>query len=176
MGRDSMKKVKENYYAREIQPAAKAVETTWTVKEVDEYFREAVLTLKMLPPVKQRGYFSVWPDIVYMPNEKIFQEKMPKKILATPDSISRLDKTFEWMAWITVEERKLIWKRASRVRWKTICWELGLSRVTIWKQWQMACTKIATTLNATVSAKNIILQNKKCLNNFVVYKNHKKEV
>ena len=124
------------------------VDTKWTAKIVEDHFREAILTLKKLPPVELKGYFNVWPDIIYTPNDIIFQEKSPMRVLANPEAISRLDKTFEWMTWLTVEERKLIWKRAARVRWKTICWELGYSRSTVWKAWLMACTKIATILNA----------------------------
>ena len=127
----------------------------WTAQDVEDHFREAILTLKKLPPVKLKGYFNSWPDIVYTPNEKIFQEKKPMRILATPEAISRLDQTFEWMSWITIEERKLIWKRAAKVRWKTICWELGCSRATVWKRWLIACNKIASRLNANQASGKI---------------------
>ena len=66
--------------------------------------------------------------------KKIFQE-------------ARLDKVFEWMTWVTVEERKLIWKRAAKMRWKVICWELGCSEVTANKRWNTALNKIAKKLN-----------------------------
>ena len=125
-----------------------AAETRWTVKKVEDHFEEAIVTLKKLPPVKQRGYFNSWPDIIYTPNELLFQEKFPKKLLATPEAIKRLEQTFEWINWITVEERKLIWRRAKKQHWKTICWELGCDRTTAWRKWVLACTKIATTLNA----------------------------
>jgi hypothetical protein len=120
----------------------------WTVKAVEEHFEEAILTLKKLPPIIQKNYFNSWPDIIYSPNELIFQEKKPMQMRATPEAISRLEQTFEWMTWLEVEERKLIWKRAAKIRWKTICWELGFSRATIWRRWNIACTKIATALNS----------------------------
>ncbi|MBL0320103.1 MAG: helix-turn-helix domain-containing protein [Alphaproteobacteria bacterium] len=120
----------------------------WTHETVAEHFEEAIRTLKRLPPVRVQGYFNAWPNMVYSPNEIMMQEPMPMRLRATPDAISRLDMTFEWMPWITVEERKLIWQRAARVRWKTICWELGCDRTTAWRKWVLACTKIATRLNA----------------------------
>ena len=123
-------------------------EAKWTAKMVETYFEEVISTIKKLPPVVIRGYFNSWPDIIHSPNELIFQEKKPIRRLATPEAISRMEKTFEWMTWLEVEERKLIWKRAAKVRWKTICWELGCSRATVWKRWLIACTKIATNLNA----------------------------
>ena len=146
----------------------------WTIKSVEAHFEEAVATLKRLPPLIQRGYLNSWPDIVYASNEKISQKKKQMRIFTSSEAISRMNQTFEWMTWVTTEESKLIWKRAERVRWKTICWELGLSRGTVWKRWQIACAKIAAALNASVLAKSKILQNKKCLNIFVVDKNQNK--
>ena len=123
-------------------------ETKWTAKLVEDHFEEAIVTLKKLPSVQQRGYFNSWPDMIYSPNELLFQEKKTKRLVATPESITRLEQTFEWINWITVEERKLIWRRAKKQHWKTICWELGCDRTTAWRKWVLACTKIATTLNA----------------------------
>lgn len=120
----------------------------WTHEKVADHFEEAIQTLKRLPPVKVKGYFNVWPEVVHTPNELMFQEAFPIRLRAAPDAISRLEQTFEWMTWIDVEERKLIWKRAARVRWKTICWEFGCDRSTAWRKWVIACTKIATHLNA----------------------------
>ena len=127
---------------------SRRLETKWTAKAVEDHFEEAILTLKKLPPVNQRGYVNLWPNIIYTPNEKMFQEKKPMRVLATPEAISRLDKTFEWMTWISIEERKLIWKRAAKVRWKTICRELGCNRTTASRKWNIACSKIAACLNA----------------------------
>jgi hypothetical protein len=122
-------------------------EDKWNVKAVEAYFEEVVSTLNKLPPVKQKGYFNSWPDIVYTPNEILFQEKQTKRLQATPEAISRLERTFDWMRWISIEERKLIWKRAAKIRWKVICWELGCSEVTANKRWNIALNKIAKKLN-----------------------------
>jgi hypothetical protein len=121
--------------------------TSWTAKKVADHFAEAVQTIKRLPPVLLNGYRSVWPTILYSEKERLAQEPRPMRLRATPDAISRLEQTFDWMQWIEVEERKLIWKRAARVRWKTICWEFGCDRSTAWRKWVMACTKIAHRLN-----------------------------
>lgn len=119
----------------------------WTAIKVAKHFREAIITLKKLPSSGLKGYFTIWPDIVYTPNEMIFQGKKPLKILATPDAISRLDKTFEWMAWISVEERKLIWMRAAKVKWGNICLNMDCCRATAWKKWNFALERIAKRLN-----------------------------
>lgn len=122
-------------------------ETKWTAKMVEEYFLEVISTLKKLPSVKQRGYFTLWPDIVHSPNELIFQEKISSKCKATPEEIGRIDKVFDWLVWLKPEERKLIWKRASRVKWQSLCREFGYNRITAWRKWNFALEKIAKRLN-----------------------------
>jgi len=124
------------------------MEDKWTHEDVAAHFEEAIRTLKRLPPVKVRGYFNVWPEVVHTPNEIMMQEALPIRLRATAEAISRLEQTFEWMQWIEIEERKLIWKRAARVRWKVICWEFGYDRSTAWRKWVIGCTKIATRLNS----------------------------
>lgn len=96
----------------------------------------------------EEGYFNVMPDIVRTEIEILQQEKPPLRLRALPDAISRLEQTFEWMAWLEVEERKLVWKRAANVRWKSICWELGCDRSTAWRRWVIALTKVSVHLNS----------------------------
>ena len=56
--------------------------------------------------------------------------------------------TSDWVLWIEVAERKLVWSRAARVPWKQISGEMGCDRTTAWRRWQQALTKIAARLNA----------------------------
>jgi hypothetical protein len=122
----------------------------WTADDVADRLREAILTLKKLPPVKVQGYFSVWPAIKLTPLEISQQDKRPLRLRATPDAITRLDEVLTWLPWITVEERRLVWQRAARVRWKVICAEIGCDRSTAWHQWRTALEKLAASLNLTL--------------------------
>jgi hypothetical protein len=119
----------------------------WTAADVSERFREAILTLKKLPPAKVQGYFSVWPVIKLSPLEIQRQDKKPLRLLALPSAIDRLDEVLTWLPWLEVEERRLVWQRAARVRWKTICTELGCDRSTAWRIWMTALEKVAASLN-----------------------------
>jgi len=122
----------------------------WTANDVVERFREAVLTLKKLPPVKVQGYYSVWPAIKLTPLEILQQDKKPLRLRALPDAISRLDEVLTWLPWLSVDERRLVWQRASGVRWKVICAELGCGRSKAWHKWGTALEKVATSLNLCV--------------------------
>ena len=119
----------------------------WTEVMVAKHFAEAINTLKKLPSSRLKGYFSTWPDIIRSPNELASQEKSPVQLRAMPDAISRLEQTFAWMMWLEVDERKLIWKRAAKVGWRSICLEFGYNRATAWRKWKIALQKLANKLN-----------------------------
>ena len=122
-------------------------DTPWTATDVANQFEEAIYTLKKLPPVRVQGYFKVWPDIIHSSQELSLQTPQSMRLLATPAAISRLEQTFEWMSWIEAEERKLVWWRGARVKWRVICLKLGCDRSTAWRKWMVACIKIAAHLN-----------------------------
>lgn len=119
----------------------------WAAEDVERHFREAILTLKRLPSSMLKGCSSSWPDVLYSGRELAFQEQKPMRLKATPDAISRLEKALEWIMWLEISERRLIWWRAANRPWKVICCELGCSRSTAWRKWYTACSKVARILN-----------------------------
>ena len=120
----------------------------WTPSMVADQLEDTIRTLEKLPPVVVQGYINLWPSIKYTELEILQQEKLPIKLRARLDEITRLEETFSWMGCLEIDERKLIWKRAAKVRWKVICREWGCDRSTVWRQWVIALTKIATHLNS----------------------------
>jgi len=124
------------------------VDRNWTADDVAAHFEEAFRTLRKLPPVKARGYFTAWPDIVRTSREIAAMEPEPMRVRPSPAAITRLEQTFDWVLWIETAERKLVWSRAARVPWKQISGDLGCDRTTAWRRWQLALTKIAARLNA----------------------------
>ena len=118
----------------------------WSAEGCGEHFRNN-LTLKRLPSSMLKGYSSSWPDVLYSGRELAFQEQKPMSLKATPDAISRLEKALEWIMWVEISERRLIWWRAANRPWKVICCRLGCSRSTAWRKWYAACSKVARILN-----------------------------
>ena len=114
----------------------------WSEKEVAKRFEQSVTTLQRLPPVRVQSYFNAWPEIVRTQNEIDASEPMPLRLRATPDQITQMEHTLKWIIWVDVDERRLIWHRAARRRWKTICWELGCDRSTAWRKWNIALVHI----------------------------------
>lgn len=126
-------------------------ETRWTAKDVADRFEQAIYTLKRLPPVKVQGYYNLWPAIKYTEREVWEMEKLPMRLgPPTPQAISRMEETLQWIVLLDdVDERKLVWLRAAKVRWKSICYRMGCDRSTAWRKWVIALTKIAARLNST---------------------------
>ena len=121
---------------------------SWTADDVSEHFEEAFRTLRKLPPVKARGYFGAWPQVLRTKREIAAMEPEPMRVWPSAEAITQLERTFDWVAWLEEPERKLVWSRAARVPWKVIAGEMGCDRTTAWRRWQLALTKIAARLNA----------------------------
>lgn len=127
----------------------------WNRKAVADRLEEAASTLKRLPREGIQGYANAWPDVVYNAWELMRQEKGTLKLGPPPaDQISRMEETIDWLFWLEDEERKLVWLRAEKVRWKVIAWKWGLDRGTVWRRWLMAVTKISVRLNTRKTGGN----------------------
>lgn len=127
----------------------------WTVIDVMDRFEEAASTLKCLPRVKVQGYFNVYPAVVRTAVELLQAEKLPME-LGPPSAgaISRMEETILWIFFLQDEdERRLIWLRAERIRWKPICKRLGIGRTTAHYKHRLALFKIVTRLNAAVGGR-----------------------
>ena len=89
---------------------------TWTARCVAEHFEEAFRTLRQLPPVTVQGYFNTWPEVVRTSQEIAAMEPEPMRVWPSAAAITRLERTFDWVAWLEEAERRLVWSRAARVR------------------------------------------------------------
>jgi hypothetical protein len=121
----------------------------WTVTDVADRFVEAASTLRRLPNVHVQRHGSHWPAIIHTALELWEQEKMPiRRGPPLPDAISRMEETIQWIFLIDDEgERRLVWLRAEKVRWRDICLYFCCGRTKAWQMWGMALLTIATRLN-----------------------------
>ena len=116
---------------------------TLTEKEIIVRFEEAALTMEKLPPVKARGYHSLWPEILHTRVERLLMDVRPRRLVALPDQITRMEETIDWLKFLDKpSERKLIWMRAERMPWREICTLLGVSRTRANMRWRRALSGI----------------------------------
>jgi len=129
-------------------------ENGWTPKDVAEHLEEAARTLRRLPPVTVRGFFSTWPPII-----REFWEAFGWNAVevrpgpASSDAIDRMDAALGWLLCLEPDEVRLVWLRAEGVRWKSIAHRFGIDRSTAWRHWTCALIKIAAQLNASGATK-----------------------
>ena len=119
----------------------------WTVDLVADRFWEAARTAHRLPPGRVQGYFNCWPAIQRMPWENLGAEPPIVRFPPEPAAIDRMLETMQWVLWLEVEQRHLVWMRAERYRWKEICCRFGCDRTTAWRRWQAALTIVVSQLN-----------------------------
>ncbi len=122
---------------------------TVTVKQkyVEDRIHDAARTLRRLPEERVQGYFSTWPKIKRDEMEILQMEKEPMRIRPSMDDITEMEEVlFVWLRWLEVDERKLVWQRAERVRWKLICAQFGVGRTKAWEMYKCALGKIAARI------------------------------
>ena len=122
---------------------------TVTVKQkyVEDRIHEAARTLRRLPEERVQSYFSTWPKIKRDEMEILQMEKEPMRVRATSDDITEMEEVlFVWLRWLEGDERKLVWQRAERVRWKLICAQFGVGRTKAWEMYKCALGKIAARI------------------------------
>lgn len=122
---------------------------TVTVKQkyVEDRIRDAARTLRRLPEERVQGYFSTWPQIKRDEMEILQMEKELMRIRPSIDDITEMEEVlFVWLRWLEVDERKLVWQRAERVRWKLICAQFGVGRTKAWEMYKASLGKIAARI------------------------------
>lgn len=122
--------------------------TGWTVDQVEDVLVEAAETLKRLPADKPRGYVSSMPAPVRSMHESYGWE--PAKLRRPPPSpqaIDRLDAVLGWMAWLSDDQVRVVWARASGIPWRPICVRLGCGRTKAWQVWVTALVLLKVRLN-----------------------------
>ncbi len=118
----------------------------WTEQTVVNELEQAVITIRRLPPLQSNGYVHTWPEIVRSPTEIANTEPKQLRLPPTPEMLASLERVFDWMQWLTVDERKLLWRRADHIHWKAIAREIGCDKVTAWRRWKAAIRKLVIWL------------------------------
>jgi hypothetical protein len=126
-------------------------EMHWTPSLVEERFVEAAGVMKRLPDVRVPGYFNTWPKMLVEFADLVEQEPARLRLPPpAPNAISRMEETLSWLAWLDPVDAKIVWRRATGERWKTICWKVGLVRSAAHQHWRYALCVIVLRLNGRI--------------------------
>ena len=112
-------------------------------QQVIARLKEAVSTMRRLPPVRVQGYFNAWPDMVYTEIEIMRMDRKPKTWPATPEAISKMEEACRWLNFLSdIDDRKLVWMRSGNTPWEIICKRFGICRSNANKKWKLAIRTI----------------------------------
>ena len=121
----------------------------WTLDDVSARFYEAAITARRLPPVRVQGYFNCWPAFARSEWEAYSaDEPVRLSFPPTPEEVERMLETMQWVLWLDVEQRHLIWMRAKRYGWREIAIRFACCNKTAQRHWQAALDHVAANLNA----------------------------
>ena len=130
----------------------------WTPSLVEARLAEAAWVLKRLPEPRLSGYFSTWPEYSHSFADKVGQEPKPMRVLPSPKAISRMEETLTWTVGLDPIDGKIIWLRAYGIRWKEICWAVGLQRSAANQHWLYGLSVISLQLNRRRFNRNLSMQ------------------
>jgi hypothetical protein len=129
------------------EPAAKR-KIKWSVTDVADRLEQAAHTLRRLPPVKVQGFKSNWPEVLRDVHEAYGWDGARVRLgPPTARQITEMDEALRWLMWLERYEVRLVWLRASCVRWKVIERRLGFSRAKLCADWKQSIIKITLFLN-----------------------------
>ncbi|WP_422135503.1 DUF6362 family protein [Endozoicomonas sp. ALD040] len=112
--------------------------------ELAHRYREAWLVARRVSSGINLRYSAFWPESnpnrweVYQGENKILRLPEPSE-----DEVDRMVKCMRWLRWVSEEERKLIWLRASGLPWRVIADDLGVNRKTAYGHWCKAINRIS---------------------------------
>lgn len=122
----------------------------WTRETVEKRLEEAATTLRFLPDPRAsgpKGFGSSWPDYVRDPWHAYGYHAARARIVPSAAEISRMEECLEWLALLPPEDARIVWLRATGMRWGTLGRALKCSRSTLWRRWVAALMTLTLRLN-----------------------------
>ena len=119
-----------------------------TIEQIKQDLETAAYVDRLLPPVKAPKYRCFMPEIIYTPQELMFMDRRLLKVKPTQEQISLWERVvLEWLPILSINDRRLVWKRANRIPWKLLCREFGLERTEMWRRYHGMLIKISFYIN-----------------------------
>jgi hypothetical protein len=144
-----------------LEPLSNPHKIFWKRNLVVKRLEEAASVLRRMPPVKVKGYFSTWPQIVPEFSDLVGQEPKLSRPYPPPKAISRMEETLWWTTGLAHIDAKILLDRAQRKSWKQICLCVGLSPKVAWGRREYALWIIVERLNGRafkkLPSKNFVL-------------------
>lgn len=115
-----------------------------TIEDIKEKLEFAAEIMRRLPPVKVQGYICSWPNFVRKEDE--IKGTSDIWLHPLPEEITAMENILEWLRFVPLEERRLIWLRACGMGWKHLAKYCKKSRTTLDRHYNGGLNKILAAL------------------------------
>ncbi|MBQ8464764.1 MAG: hypothetical protein IJ545_02005 [Alphaproteobacteria bacterium] len=89
-----------------------------TIDEIKENLVFAAKIMRRLPPVKVQGYFCSWPK--FCADEDDIHSSNEVWLMPLPEEIEKMEEILDWLKFIEMEQRRIVWLRSCGMGWKQI--------------------------------------------------------
>ena len=114
-----------------------------TIEQIKQDLETAAYVDRLLPSVKAPKYRCCMPEIIYTPQELMFMDRRLIKVKPTQEQISLWERVvLEWLPILSINDRRLVWKRANHIPWKLLSYEFGIHRSNLSHRYERALMKI----------------------------------
>ncbi len=126
----------------------KITKIDWTEDLVASRFHSAAMTAMRLPKVGPYGYPNPW-GMLGLPVLDKFPDPMRayRRIPPSPKDIAEMLETMQWVQFLDIPSRQLIWMRANRFEWQQIGRRLACDRNTASRRWHRCIEHLTKVLN-----------------------------
>ena len=123
-----------------------------TIDEIKENMAFAANIMRRLPAVKVQGYLCAWPKFCYDADD--FPSSENVWMMPLPEEVELMEEILEWLKWISVEKRRIVWLRACGLGWKRLCDRMHKPRSSLARDYQKALNEIQNELKTMPEIKN----------------------
>lgn len=120
-----------------------------TEQYVEDRIEEAARTLRRIPNPPgsgPKGFSSSWPEYVQDKRHGYGLHEAPMRIIPSAAEIDRMEEVFDWLRLVDSETARLLWYRASGMRWRQVCIQIGCVRQTAWRRYVAALITVRKRL------------------------------
>lgn len=124
--------------------------TVWTPELVFDRIKDAARVFRSLPDVESRFRLArsgSWPGYPTNPDEAFNYNTTTIRVSPSMELIDDANQAWEWLLWLSVDSRKIIFSLAAGMPAKKVARKLGLNRVTIWRMKKRGLAHISAVLN-----------------------------
>lgn len=125
-----------------------------TLDEIKENLAFAARIMRRLPAVKVQGYCCSWPK--FCADEDDIRSSNEIWMLPLPEEVEKMEEILNWLTFIEVEKRRIVWLRSCGMGWKQISGRTHRGRSSLIRDYNSSIQEIYNKLTCSQNEKSDI--------------------